>query len=70
MVSLEPIGSQLPLSQYNPPAKVTHFGKACSEPLQAERGELGGIVLGWPKSPFGFFVLSYEKPERTFWPIQ
>lgn len=46
MVSLEPTGSQLPLAQNNAHAKVANFGKACSEPLQAEQGEFRGIVAG------------------------
>lgn len=35
-VSSEPGGSQLPLAQNNPHARVTHLGKACSEPPHKE----------------------------------
>ena len=40
IILLEPKGSQLPLVQNNPHAKETPFGKAYSEPWQAEQGEL------------------------------
>lgn len=40
IILLEPKWSQLALAQNNPHAKVTPFGKAYSEPRQAEQGEL------------------------------